>query len=56
MKVSKRGFEWECGYGQHVLDKHDKNIKQVAIDNRQALYKYSHETRRTQYILFFFLI
>ena len=37
MKVSKRGFEWECGYGQHVLDKHDQNIKHVAIDNRPCI-------------------
>ena len=26
MKASKRSLERACGYGQHVLDKHDRDI------------------------------
>ena len=33
MKASKRGFEWSCGHGQHVLNKHDQDIRHTAIDN-----------------------
>ena len=28
------GLEWACDQGQHVLDKHTRDIQHAVIDNR----------------------
>ena len=44
MKACKNGLKRACSCGQHILDKHDQDIR-YAVIGQHALYKHDHDTQ-----------
>ena len=50
MKASKKGLERACSHGQHVLDKHEQDIRHMATNKTrlgQSSWPWHHDTQLT---------